>query len=58
MPKEPKPQIRLPDDDGPNPYDSKTGYQPPRWLTLGFWVQIALLAAGLLLARYLTTGHL
>ena len=38
MPRDPKPHIRVPDDNGPNPYDSKTGFQPKPWLTLKFWV--------------------
>lgn len=37
---EPKPQIRLPDDDGPNPYDSKTGLQPKPWMRWQYWVAV------------------
>lgn len=51
-----KPQIRLPDDEGPNPYDSKTvpkDLPKNAWLTSwGWWLSIALLAAGALLVRH------
>jgi hypothetical protein len=57
--KQPKPQIRLPDDEGPNPYDSSTRYEdlPKKpWMQLGWWVSIIALAAGLLIARKLSGG--
>ena len=54
----PKLNIRLPDDPGPNPYDSKTPYQPPRHLTLAFWVQIGFLALGLTLCKMWFGGGL
>lgn len=41
--KQPKPQIRLPDDEGPNPYDSATRFEDlpkPNWMDLGWWVAI------------------
>lgn len=38
--KGPKLNIRLPGDPGPNPYDSKTPFQPPSHLTWGFWLKI------------------
>jgi hypothetical protein len=49
--KQPKPQIRLPDDEGPNPYDSRTGYQPPVWMTWQFWLTIIALGVGFYLTR-------
>jgi hypothetical protein len=37
-----KPAIRLPGDEGPNPYDSKTPLDQlaPAWLTWKFWLAI------------------
>lgn len=48
--------IRLPTDEGPNPYDSKTmpnDLPKNAWLTSwGWWVSIVLLAGGAMLVRY------
>jgi hypothetical protein len=33
-------RVRLPTDEGPNPYDSATPPQMPDWLTLGFWLKV------------------
>lgn len=38
--------IRLPDDPGPNPYDSKTPFQTPMWLTWKWWMAIIGLGMG------------
>lgn len=54
-PKKPPP-VRLPGDEGPNPWDSSTPYQPPAWLGWKWWLQIIALGAGLVLARYLLNG--
>lgn len=43
--------IRLPSDEDPNPYDSKTGFQPPIWLTWGFWIMAILWGGGFVIAR-------
>lgn len=47
-----KPNIRLPDDEGPNPYDSKTEYKDlPKneWLVSWKW-WVGALAAGAFIA--------
>ncbi len=46
-----KPQIRLPTDEGPNPYDSRTGYQPPIWMRWQFWLQAVLFGLALYFVR-------
>jgi hypothetical protein len=53
-----KPQIRLPsdDDNGPNPYDSKTPFQPADWLTWKWWSGIASLGIGFVLMRDFLDG--
>lgn len=38
-----KPQIRLPSDHGPNPYDSKTPFQKPLWMQPQWLVGVLLL---------------
>jgi len=38
--------IRLPSDHGPNPYDSATPFQKPRWATFSWW--FAVIAMGCL----------
>lgn len=48
--------IRLPSDEGPNPYDSKTGYQPPEWLTLAWWIGIISMGAGFVAIRHFLGG--
>jgi hypothetical protein len=47
----PKLRIRLPDDPGPNPYDSKTPYQKPEHLTLKWWAAIIGAGVGYYLIR-------
>lgn len=47
-----KPQIRLPEDDGPNPYDSKTPLQPKIWMTWRFWGTVIAFGAMLVFIRY------
>lgn len=51
-----KPQIRLPEDDGPNPYDSKTPLQPKIWMTWKFWFAIAAMSVTAVAIRY-WNGH-
>lgn len=55
-----KPNIRLPDDDGPNPYDSTTkpsDLPKNAWLTSWrWWLAIILLAVGALIARKMSGG--
>jgi hypothetical protein len=49
-----KPQIRLPDDEGPNPFDSKTGLQPKPWMRWQYWIGALALGLGaFLVKRYL-----
>ena len=44
--------IRLPDDDGPNPYDSKTKPEGPDWLTKpSWWIAIFGMSVSLYLCR-------
>lgn len=53
-----KPQIRLPDDDGPNPYDSKTPLKQlgPAWLrSWQWWFTIVGLGIALVVVRLLTS---
>lgn len=51
-----KPQIRLPSDPGPNPYDSSTSLSElpqNKWLvSVGWWFAIATLGVGFALARW------
>lgn len=53
-----RPNIRLPDDPGANPYDSRSDIGDRfenHWLTkIGWWIGIGVLAVGLLLTRNLT----
>lgn len=52
-----KPQIRLPDDHGPNPYDSSTPFQTPRWATWQWWLSVLMLGTFFGVMAYLkTTG--
>lgn len=44
--------VRLPTDESPNPYDSKTGFQPPEHLTLKWWIFIICGGVALVLTRY------
>ena len=44
--------VRLPTDEGPNPYDSKTGFQPPEHLTLKWWIFIICGGLALFLTRH------
>lgn len=49
-----RPQIRVPgdDDEGPNPYDSRTPFQTPAWLSKpSYWVGLFFAALGLYLTR-------
>lgn len=51
--------IRLPDDPGPNPYDSKTPIKDsttPMWLTWPFWVSCIALGAALTFTRMFMNG--
>jgi hypothetical protein len=53
-----RPNIRLPDDPGPNPYDSRTKVGERfehNWLTsLGWWIGILVLAGGYMLMRHIS----
>ena len=46
-----KPQVRLPTDPEPNPYDSKTPFQKPLWMQFDFLFGIAALGALLVFLR-------
>lgn len=56
-----KPQIRLPTDHGPNPYDSKTmpsDLHENKWLvSVGWWFTVLALTGGFVFMRW-TNGSL
>jgi hypothetical protein len=53
-----KPQIRLPTDEGPNPYDSKTPIEDlpkPVWMRPGWLFGIIGMAIAIFVARWLSS---
>jgi len=60
MPKREKLQIRLPTDDEPNPWDSRTPLKQlaPRWFwDAKWWISLIAIALAVTVAHYLIQHH-